>query len=112
MQLGGWRGELSTGLTVGRGYGCGRLTASCSPAVPWAPVRCCLRSALLLSPRLNPLCRQSLKQNADTEDDLLLEAELPFWIEGDDVTVDFGERHLAVTVRNGLHLRRTYWSNK
>ncbi len=28
-----------------------------------------------------------------------------------DVSVRFGERELAVAVRNTLHLRRTYWRN-
>lgn len=49
---------------------------------------------------------------AEAEDDLLLELELPFWIEHDAVGVAFGERQLAVDVRNTLRLRRTYWRNK
>jgi hypothetical protein len=42
---------------------------------------------------------------------VLLEAELPFWIDAEDVCVRFGPRELLVGVRNTLHLRRTYWRN-
>lgn len=49
---------------------------------------------------------------AEAEEDVVLEAELPFWIEADDVSVAFGEQQLAVDVRGGaLSLRRTYWRN-
>ena len=43
---------------------------------------------------------------------MILEVELPFWIDADDVAVEFGERQLALTVRNTLHVRRTYWRNR
>jgi hypothetical protein len=43
---------------------------------------------------------------------LILELELPFWIDPEDVAVEFGERQLALTVRNTAHVRRTYWRNR
>lgn len=49
---------------------------------------------------------------AETEGEVLLEAELPFWTEQGDVAVRFGQAQLEVAVRNGLHLRRTFWRNK
>jgi hypothetical protein len=43
---------------------------------------------------------------------VIVEVELPFWIDNDDIQVSIGERQLDVTVRNTLHLRRTYWYNR
>lgn len=43
---------------------------------------------------------------------MLLELELPFWIEREDVGVDFGRAQLRVGVRNTLQLARTYWRNR
>lgn len=49
---------------------------------------------------------------ADTESDVLLEVELPFWIDPEDVNVRFTENELVASVRNTLNLRRTYWRNR
>lgn len=43
---------------------------------------------------------------------MLLELELPFWIDAEDCRVEFGERQLSVDVRNTLRLERTYWRNR
>lgn len=67
--------------------------------------------ALPPRPRQPPLLTRTLL-HPETEGEVLLEAELPFWTEPCDVSVTFGERQLAVDVRNGLQLRRTYWRNK
>ncbi|KAI3436650.1 hypothetical protein D9Q98_006066 [Chlorella vulgaris] len=47
-----------------------------------------------------------------TESDVLLEVELPFWIDPEDVNVRFTEHELVASVRNTLNLRRTYWRNR
>ncbi|KAL4457675.1 hypothetical protein ABPG75_012540 [Micractinium tetrahymenae] len=56
-------------------------------------------------------CMQPPYTLSETEDDVLLELELPFWIEREDVAVDFGHDRLRVGVRNTLQLARTYWRN-
>ncbi|KAI7845861.1 hypothetical protein COHA_000595 [Chlorella ohadii] len=56
-------------------------------------------------------CMQPPYTLSETQDDVIMEIELPFWIDPEDVSVRFGERELAVAVRNTLHLRRTYWRN-
>ena len=43
---------------------------------------------------------------------MILELELPFWIDPEDVAVEFGERQLALTVRNTAHVRRPYRRNR
>lgn len=48
---------------------------------------------------------------AETDDDVVLEFVLPFWIEAEDVHVEFGEQELVVEVSNTLLVRRTYWRN-
>ncbi len=47
----------------------------------------------------------------DSEDDVLLSFELPFWIEADDVRVDITGEGVDVKVRNELSVRRTFWRN-
>ena len=49
---------------------------------------------------------------AETNDDVLLEVQVPFWIEASDVHVDIGEQQLQVSVRNTLCFCRTYWTNR
>lgn len=49
---------------------------------------------------------------AETQDDVLLELELPFWIEREDVAVEFGREQLRVGVHNTLQLMRTYWRDR
>lgn len=49
---------------------------------------------------------------AETIDDVVLELQLPFWIEAGDVRVRITERELRVDVRNTLHLRRSFWRNR
>ena len=46
---------------------------------------------------------------AETADDVLVEVELPFWIDAEDVCVRFGEARLEVEVHNTMRLHRTYW---
>jgi hypothetical protein len=48
----------------------------------------------------------------ETEDDVILEMNLPFWIDASDVRVDVTETDLTIDVRNTVHLHRTYWRNR
>jgi HSP20 family molecular chaperone IbpA len=49
---------------------------------------------------------------AETDSEVTLEFELPFWIEEDDVQVDISSTQLSVTVRNELSFQRSYWRNR
>lgn len=57
-------------------------------------------------------CHDPIVLNADTDTDVTLEFELPFWIEEGDTQVDVTGTGLAVHVRNQLSFRRTYWRNR
>ena len=71
---------------------------------PHAPTRTCPPRPTLTHPPIHP---------PETEDDVILEATLPFWIDPGDVPVHVGEEGVEVDVRGGaLHLRRTYWRNR
>lgn len=48
----------------------------------------------------------------ETDEDAMVQIELPFWIDPEDVKVDVGDRELSVQVRNTLNLRRHYWRNE
>ncbi|KAL4442949.1 hypothetical protein ABPG77_008440 [Micractinium sp. CCAP 211/92] len=56
-------------------------------------------------------CLQPPYTLTETQDDVLLELELPFWIEQEDVSVQFGADRLRVGVRNTLQLARSFWRN-
>ena len=43
------------------------------------------------------------------EEEVLVQVELPFWIDPGDVLVDIDERRLRVEVKNTLRLERRYW---
>lgn len=45
------------------------------------------------------------------DDDVILQIELPFWIDDNDVRVRIDEHQLVVNVRGSLHFHRTYWRN-
>ena len=45
----------------------------------------------------------------ETDEDVLLQIELPFWIDPEDVRVDIGEVDVTVEVRNAYSLKRRYW---
>ena len=45
------------------------------------------------------------------EDDVILQFEVPFWIDSDDVLVKITETSLTVNVRNFLDVQRTFWRN-
>jgi len=49
---------------------------------------------------------------AEDKDNVILEVELPFWIEAEDVDVSIGSHHLLVRVKNQLSLSKTYWRNR
>ena len=49
---------------------------------------------------------------AETDDEVMLEFELPFWIEEGDCSVHITGAELVVVVRNELAFRRTYWPNR
>ena len=46
---------------------------------------------------------------AESEGDVLMEIDLPFWVYPEDVDVRFLPDSLQVSVRNELRLSRTYW---
>ena len=48
----------------------------------------------------------------ETDEDAIVQIELPFWIDPEDVKVDVGDLELSVRVRNTLNLKRTYWQNE
>eukprot|EP00889_Picochlorum_renovo_P000169 jgi/Picre1/27199/NNA_000168.t1 len=43
------------------------------------------------------------------EDDVILQIELPFWIEPEDVAVDITEHGIDVMVKNCAHVARQFW---
>lgn len=45
----------------------------------------------------------------ESDEDVVLEVVLPFWIAPEDVRVEFGDARLVVDVRNEVHLEREYW---
>lgn len=49
---------------------------------------------------------------AETDDDVTMEIELPFWIDAADVRVHITDTQLQVDVRNTLSLQRVYWRNR
>ena len=49
---------------------------------------------------------------AETDDDVMLELELPFWIDAGDVRVSVTSLGVSVEVRNTLSIQRTYWRNR
>ncbi|DBA99584.1 hypothetical protein WJX82_005130 [Trebouxia sp. C0006] len=57
-------------------------------------------------------CMQPIYNLTESADDVLLEIQVPFWIDADDVRVDIGEQQLHVYVRNTFCFCRTYWTNR
>ena len=49
---------------------------------------------------------------AESDADVMLEVELPFWIEAEDVRVQIAPDSLHVGVRNELNLQRSCWLNR
>lgn len=47
----------------------------------------------------------------ETVDDAILQIELPFWIDPEDVMIDINSEGISANVRGSLQLRRTYWRN-
>mmetsp|Transcript_9128 Transcript_9128/g.15666 ORF Transcript_9128/g.15666 Transcript_9128/m.15666 type:complete len:532 (+) Transcript_9128:380-1975(+) len=45
----------------------------------------------------------------ETEDEVVMEIKVPFWIDKGDVVVDITEKAITVEVRNQLQLQRTFW---
>ena len=83
----------------------------CGAAAPVIAATSPAHTASFRHPAWRPDC-SALSILPETEDGLILELELPFWIDPEDVAVEFGERQLALTVRNTAHVRRTYWRNR
>ena len=50
--------------------------------------------------------------NAETDSEVMLEFELPFWIEEEDVDVRITDTGLTICVQNELSFQRTYWRNR
>ena len=48
----------------------------------------------------------------ESEEDVQLELQVPFWIDANDVRVDIGEHQLKVSVRNTFRFSRTYWMSR
>ena len=49
---------------------------------------------------------------AESDNDVLLEVDLPFWIHPEDITVAILLDRLRIAVCNELDLTRVYWQNK
>ena len=49
---------------------------------------------------------------AETDDDVTMELELPFWTDAGDVRVTITSCGVSVEVRNTLSIQRTYWRNR
>ena len=49
---------------------------------------------------------------AETDSEVTLEFELPFWIDEDDLQVDISSTQLNILVRNELSYQRSYWRNR
>lgn len=56
-------------------------------------------------------CMQPPCTITETDSEVTLEFELPFWIEEEDVQVDISSTQLSVFVRAELSFRRRYWRN-
>jgi len=56
-------------------------------------------------------CMQPAYEQFDSEDDVLLSFEVPFWIDVEDVRVEITEEGIEVEVRNELLVKRTFWRN-
>lgn len=56
-------------------------------------------------------CLRPPYEQFDSDDDVLLNFEVPFWIDADDVRVDITEEGIIVEVRNELFVKRTFWRN-
>lgn len=58
-------------------------------------------------------CTQPLwSGHAESEEDVQLELQVPFWIDANDVHIDIGEHQLQVSVRNTFCFSRTYWTSR
>ena len=49
---------------------------------------------------------------AETDNDVMMDIELPFWIEPSDVRVGITPLGVSIEVRNTLSIQRTYWRNR
>lgn len=56
-------------------------------------------------------CLRPPYEQFDSDDDVLLNFELPFWIETEDVLVHITGHGIDVEVRNELSVKRTFWRN-
>lgn len=50
--------------------------------------------------------------HAESEEDVQLELQVPFWIDASDVHIDIEEHQLRVSVRNTFCFSRTYWTSR
>jgi len=48
----------------------------------------------------------------ETDDDVMMDIELPFWIDASDVRVSINSSGVSIEVRNTLSIQRTYWRNR
>jgi HSP20 family molecular chaperone IbpA len=56
--------------------------------------------------------RSAARACAESDDDAVLELDLPFWTEPEDVAVAITGQALRIAVRGALELRRAYWRNR
>lgn len=47
----------------------------------------------------------------ESNDDVVLELDMPFWTDPEDVSVDIKDCDMSVHVRGSLDMRRSYWRN-
>ena len=79
------------------------------------PAQTCLGGDIILCTSLS-LCAHRLLSGplfacSESNDDVVMELDMPFWTDPEDVSVDIKDCDVSVHVRGSLDLRRTYWRN-
>jgi len=49
---------------------------------------------------------------SESTDDVVMEIQLPFWIDTEDCKVDITKEGITIDVRNQLNIKRTFWRNE
>lgn len=55
-------------------------------------------------------CLEPIYDLYDTDDEVLLELKVPFWIDAEDVHVEFSKTKVEIWVRNHLYVARSFWT--
>ena len=106
-------------------FSCPMSTRSQQPTSPYKPSvssAICKENFVLFfflwqcrqgSPTLDGInCTHSWCNHAESEEDVQLELQVPFWIDANEVHIDIGEHQLKVSVRNTFCFSRSYWISR